>query len=209
MMISNASTPVPMATQGIYYTAPTGAKYYATQCIFHTLGAANEFEQGSGNGLPEPWDYFPFNDRDFTSVAELMLVPGCSPGLFTKQFVEFAPAIGTVANIFNAVIPNYGPPLYVAPPSPVTTPAALQRPAVTTTGAAIVGAYPPPPAPALTINLPPPPQPAPLFRASPPVGTAASAAATRTCLLRFRRARRPFPSPTLPPQALSPTPIPT
>ena len=39
----------------------------------------------------EPWDYFPFNDRDFTSVAELMLVPGCPPGLFTKQFVELAP----------------------------------------------------------------------------------------------------------------------
>ena len=31
---------------------------------------------------------FPFHDRDFTSVAELLLVPGCPPGLFTKQFVE-------------------------------------------------------------------------------------------------------------------------
>ena len=35
-----------------------------------------------------------------------MLVPGCSPGLFTKQFVEFAPAADNVANIFSAVIPQ-------------------------------------------------------------------------------------------------------
>ncbi len=34
------------------------------------------------------WDHFPFHDRDFTSVAELLLVPGCPPGLFTKQFIE-------------------------------------------------------------------------------------------------------------------------
>ena len=38
----------------------------------------------------------PFNDRDFTSVAELLLVPGCPPGLFTKQFVE-EPYPGNVA----------------------------------------------------------------------------------------------------------------
>ena len=54
-----------------------------TQIIYHTIGKIND--------QPEPWDYFPFNDRDFTSVAELMLVPGCPPGLFTKQFVELAP----------------------------------------------------------------------------------------------------------------------
>ena len=54
-----------------------------TQKIYHTIGQIND--------QPEPWDYFPFNDRDFTSVAELMLVPGCPPGLFTKQFVELAP----------------------------------------------------------------------------------------------------------------------
>ena len=46
-----------------------------------------------------------FNDRDFTSVAELLLVPGCPPGLFTKQFVEFAPSYANIASIFNAVIP--------------------------------------------------------------------------------------------------------
>ena len=57
----------------------TSAKYP----IHDTIGLPND--------QAEPWDYFPFNDRDFTSVAELMLVPGCPPGLFTKQFVELAP----------------------------------------------------------------------------------------------------------------------
>jgi large repetitive protein len=101
-----------MNTQGIYTTS--GGTFYATQKIYHTLGWANEFEQGSGNSGAEPWDYFPFNDRDFTSVAELLLVPGCSPGLFTKQFVEFPPSFGNVTNIFNAVIPNTIPPTFVS-----------------------------------------------------------------------------------------------
>ena len=78
----------------LLHRPPRHTSYYATQTIYHTLGWANEYEQGSLNRLAEPWDYFPFNDRDFTSVAELMLVPGCSPGLFTKQFVEFAAGAG-------------------------------------------------------------------------------------------------------------------
>src|SRR4029077_16167541 len=32
-------------------------------------------------------------DRDFTSLAELLLVPRCAPGLFTKKFVEQAPPV--------------------------------------------------------------------------------------------------------------------
>ena len=51
--------------------------------IYHTLNKIND--------QSEPWDYFPFNDRDFTSVAELTLVPGCPPGLFAEQFVELTP----------------------------------------------------------------------------------------------------------------------
>ena len=47
----------------------------------HTFGAAN-------TSVDTPWDYFPFNDRDFMSPAELLLVPGCPQGLLTKQFVE-------------------------------------------------------------------------------------------------------------------------
>ena len=58
--------------------------YHATNYdVSHAWGIANDSD--------ENWDYFLFNDRDFTSVAELMLVPGCPPGLFTKQFAEFAP----------------------------------------------------------------------------------------------------------------------
>ena len=57
----------------------------------------------------ENWDYFAFNDRDFSSVAELLLVPGCPPGLFTKQFAEFAPSQMNAANIFSTVSPTITP----------------------------------------------------------------------------------------------------
>ena len=51
--------------------------------VYHTLGVA---------GTPrDNWDYFPFHDRDFMSVAELSLVPDCPPGLFTKLFAELSP----------------------------------------------------------------------------------------------------------------------
>ncbi len=46
----------------------------------------------SASNKVDGWDYLPFHDRDFTSVAELMFVPACPPGLFTKQFSEFAPS---------------------------------------------------------------------------------------------------------------------
>ena len=61
--------------------------------IYHTLGLPNDntvYTAVTPMQFYEPWDYFPFNDRDFTSVAELLMVPGCPPGLFTKQFAEFA-----------------------------------------------------------------------------------------------------------------------
>ena len=54
----------------------------STPAIYQGLG------KGLGGGTGDNWDYLPFHDRDFSSVAELMLVPGCPPGLFTKQFVE-------------------------------------------------------------------------------------------------------------------------
>src|SRR5262249_10934639 len=77
--------------------------------------------------------YFPFNDRDYTSVAELMMVPGCSPGLFTKQFVEFAPSQTNNWNIFAAVIPQriptYSPPP-TGGPSPTLRGGTLQGAAV-------------------------------------------------------------------------------
>ncbi len=144
-----------LGTLGIYYmtsvtnnannpagnpTATTTATIYpATNPIYHTIGWANEYEQGApgtlvGGVFPnvEPWNYFVFNDRDFTSVAELMLVPGSPPGLFTKQFVEFAPSWNNVANIFSTVQPQTTP-LYTTQPSVLTTlpPPAAIPPALT------------------------------------------------------------------------------
>jgi hypothetical protein len=55
-----------------------------TREIHHTLERGNSPDDNT-------WDYFPFHDRDFQSVAELLLVPACPPGLFTKRFVEAAP----------------------------------------------------------------------------------------------------------------------
>ncbi len=55
-----------------------------TREIQHRLGRSNEPNDPF-------WDYFPFNDRDFQSVAELLLVPACPPGLFTKRFIDAAP----------------------------------------------------------------------------------------------------------------------
>jgi hypothetical protein len=81
-----------------------------TNPIRHTLGAPNDGTLPTGATSPfyEPWDQFVFNDRDFSSVAELMLVPGCPPGLFTKQFAEFAPSTATLTgatSIFPRVVP--------------------------------------------------------------------------------------------------------
>jgi len=82
------NTAKPYYTQGQYGALPS------TGQIKNTIGAPN-----SANDLSRPgqvqgsWDYFPFNDRDFTSVVELTLVPAVGPGLFTKQFSELAPPL--------------------------------------------------------------------------------------------------------------------
>src|SRR5262249_56992727 len=57
----------------------------------------------AGGGAPGPrsppppantdWDYIPFLDRDFTSLAEVLLVPRCAPGLLTKKFAEQPPPV--------------------------------------------------------------------------------------------------------------------
>jgi hypothetical protein len=102
--------PTTMANNGLYGQAATQAgppgPNISSVGIFHTLGATNDLTLNIGTTPPslyEPWDYVPFNDRDFTSVAELMLVPGCPPGLFTKQFAEFAPTSANVTTIFSTV----------------------------------------------------------------------------------------------------------
>ena len=80
-------TSVGASTAGstVYYGAEAPSKA-TTKPIPHTLGNAN-------NPRDAAWDYPVFNDRDFTSVVELLNVPSCSPGLFTKQFCEVAPPI--------------------------------------------------------------------------------------------------------------------
>ena len=98
-----------LGTQGVYYTGSTNGNptpYYSTNPVYHTLGIAND--------QAEPWDYFPFHDRDFTGVAELMLVPGCPPGLFTKQFAEFAPS-RSGSGLFAQVQPQLAPPPIITP----------------------------------------------------------------------------------------------
>ena len=62
---------------------------------------------GNRNSTNENEDFMPFHDRDFMSVAELLLVPGCPPGLFTRQFAENSPP---------TAIPN-APYAYVTPPT--------------------------------------------------------------------------------------------
>lgn len=93
-----------------------------TKPILHTLGLPNEGAfanpRSANPTQQEQWDYFPFNDRDFTSVAELMLVPGCPPGLFTKQFAEFAPTDANVTTYFKpAVMANLIMPYLPGPPT--------------------------------------------------------------------------------------------
>jgi hypothetical protein len=88
-------------SQGIYFIQDATVQTAATFPIYHTLGLANEWEMGSGMIPSETWDYVPFHDRDFTSVAELLLVPASPPGLFTKQFVEFAPSQQNLFTFFS------------------------------------------------------------------------------------------------------------
>jgi hypothetical protein len=101
-----------LSTTPIYYVdvaANPHNTYYASNTAYHTLGIANDNS--------ESWDYLPFNDRDFTSVAELMMVPGCPPGLLTKQFVEFAPGSSTTY-IFQAASTPLSVPLTKIPVAP-------------------------------------------------------------------------------------------
>jgi hypothetical protein len=118
-------------TQGVYYYKDANVETAATFPVFHTLGLPNEWEMGSGMTVQEGWDYLPFHDRDFTSVAELMLVPGSAPGLFTKQFVEFAP---TQQNIFTFFSGAWGalPTTKANPAAQVTAPVPAGVTAATT-----------------------------------------------------------------------------
>ena len=104
-----------MGGQGANSSMETPMYLQSTGPIMQTLGLPNDTQDNA-------WDFFPFNDRDFTSVAELMYVPGCSPGLFTKQFVEFPPPI-------PGVKPQATPPDSKIPPTSTLLPQGYQFPA--------------------------------------------------------------------------------
>ena len=91
----------------------TTTPVYSTAEIEHSLGRTNNERSRSA---PEIWDWLVFHDRDFTSVAELLMVPGTSPGLFTKQFGEMPPPIywgGTTPYIMENPASTTGSPLSV------------------------------------------------------------------------------------------------
>jgi len=81
-------------------TAKYGNSTGPIETIYHTMGTVN-------NPADPYWSYFPFHDRDFMSPAELLVVPGCPPGLFTKQFIEsndFSAPASTSTNLLDGLI---------------------------------------------------------------------------------------------------------
>ena len=71
----------------------TGNFSYTTPAPTNPLPATTSYFKDSINNnsnsiTDSAWSHIAFNDRDFTSVAELLLVPGCPPGLFTKQLID-------------------------------------------------------------------------------------------------------------------------
>ena len=63
-------------------TGPGSENRYRTRTIYNTIARSND-RNDNGHFAP-----FTFHDREYMSVAEVLLVPICSPGLFTKQFIE-------------------------------------------------------------------------------------------------------------------------
>ena len=97
----------------VHYIGYTGNKFIASDReLRHTIGAQND--------SMETWSLFQFNDRDFQSVGELLMVPGCGPGQFTKLFIENPPLLGkgrrnpTPPTKPQAAPPNANSPSYVS-----------------------------------------------------------------------------------------------
>ena len=84
--VASAPTSFPRYT---YSTTAAGPPPSTTTTNLPTaLNFMQSINSATGGTRDSNWSPFPFHDRDFASVAELLLVPGCPPGLFTKQFVE-------------------------------------------------------------------------------------------------------------------------
>jgi hypothetical protein len=84
--VSDARTSSDANNHSIGYSGGTGKTLVSDRKLRHSLGTTNANR--------EDWSLFQFNDRDFQSVAELLQVPGCGPGQFTKMFVENPPLLG-------------------------------------------------------------------------------------------------------------------
>ena len=119
-VFQGAAAPTPIKPSVTANVAP-----FITQPIGHTIGGPNDPPGRTTVG--DDRDMLVFNDRDFTSVAELMLVPGCPPGLFTKQFVEAPPPLvaassaasgSLTGNLSLSWINTYG----TQPPGPTVSP---------------------------------------------------------------------------------------
>ena len=78
---TTASSDHGQSSSGGTYTNTTGGATTTTAGFYQTIDS-------EGSPKDTSWCPLVINDRDFTSVAELLMVPGCPPGLFTKQFVE-------------------------------------------------------------------------------------------------------------------------
>ena len=86
------------------------------------------------------WEMFPFNDRDFTSVAELLQVPGCPPGLFTKQFIE-EPYPGNYVSATYTTTQVAPAPSATPPTGPITTTTTVTYPTPVTPATVPVPVY--------------------------------------------------------------------
>ncbi len=104
-----SKTPGTSYTNG-QYVASGGSIALTTSTINDSLGTYTR---------SDAWDYLPFNDRDFTSVVELAMVPSCPPGLFSKQFCEAAPPILGTTPISSVV--QAGSTFAITPTSSNTT----------------------------------------------------------------------------------------
>jgi hypothetical protein len=78
--------------QAVYDPTATPNPLKVTLEIGESIGSRNRKIGATPD--TEDWDGLVFHDRDFQSVGELLLVPSCPPGLFTKQFVEL-PLLGS------------------------------------------------------------------------------------------------------------------
>jgi hypothetical protein len=109
-----ASTLVASFLNNVILTTTSGSvTKQITAPIYHSLGSFS---------ADDNWDHFVFHDRDFSSVAEVMLVPACPPGLFTKLFVEQPNPVPFSVTSGAITTGSYLPPASPTTPAPTVVP---------------------------------------------------------------------------------------